>query len=432
MINVLNRIWRDRRGNALIIATAALPLLIGSAGLAVDTIQWALWKRQLQRAADSAAIAGVYTRMKDAGSTSGASAAVSHDLVLDNHTNIALLTSYPKVTFPANAGGNTNAVKVQLAIQRTLSFSSMFTNTPVIKAAATAATVPGNGNYCVVSLEHTSKTGIMGSGSGTVDMTCGMITNSSSTNSAAAQGSSKMKVTVIAAVGGIQQSNNWQVDKYDPYVPPIADPYASLTPVSSEMGCATNPPALTGGANGTQASAGCYSSMSVGSNKFLKLNPGTYFISGGGVNIQGTLTGTGVTIVLTNKSTATNATIGSIDMNAGAKLDISAPTSGKWMGMAIYQDRRATDPQINKSNLDSGSPNKLNGGGGAQIVGALYFPNQQLTYNGDGSLNYVCTQFVVKRILFSGNNSTANKFTDDCSGYGMGQVAGGTRVRLIA
>ena len=32
------------------------------AGLATDTIQWTLWKRQLQRAADSAAIAGVYDR----------------------------------------------------------------------------------------------------------------------------------------------------------------------------------------------------------------------------------------------------------------------------------------------------------------------------------------------------------------------------------
>ena len=55
MRNFMTKIWHDKRGNALIIAAAALPLLIGSAGLATDTIQWALWKRQLQRAADSAA-----------------------------------------------------------------------------------------------------------------------------------------------------------------------------------------------------------------------------------------------------------------------------------------------------------------------------------------------------------------------------------------
>ena len=54
MRNLMTKIWHDKRGNAMIIAAAALPLLIGSAGLATDTIQWALWKRQLQRVADSA------------------------------------------------------------------------------------------------------------------------------------------------------------------------------------------------------------------------------------------------------------------------------------------------------------------------------------------------------------------------------------------
>ena len=48
MIRFLRKLSQDKRGNALIIAAAALPLLLGSAGLATDTIQWALWKRQLR------------------------------------------------------------------------------------------------------------------------------------------------------------------------------------------------------------------------------------------------------------------------------------------------------------------------------------------------------------------------------------------------
>jgi len=62
MRDLLKKLWRDRRGNALVIAAAALPLVVGSAGLASDTIQWVVWKRQLQKAADSAALAGVYAR----------------------------------------------------------------------------------------------------------------------------------------------------------------------------------------------------------------------------------------------------------------------------------------------------------------------------------------------------------------------------------
>ena len=65
MISFLKKLWRNKRGNALVLAGAALPLIVGSAGLASDTIQWALWKRQIQRAADSAAMAGVYAIVQE-------------------------------------------------------------------------------------------------------------------------------------------------------------------------------------------------------------------------------------------------------------------------------------------------------------------------------------------------------------------------------
>ncbi len=95
MIRFIKELWTDRRGNALLIFAGALPLVIGSAGLASDTIQWALWKRQLQRAADSAALAGVYDRIAKDGSTSNVAAAVTDDLGRHNQTKIALLAAYP-------------------------------------------------------------------------------------------------------------------------------------------------------------------------------------------------------------------------------------------------------------------------------------------------------------------------------------------------
>jgi Flp pilus assembly protein TadG len=64
MIRILRKIWQDRCGNALIIAGASLPLLVGAAGLGSDTIQWVLWKRELQRAADTAALSGAYAELQ--------------------------------------------------------------------------------------------------------------------------------------------------------------------------------------------------------------------------------------------------------------------------------------------------------------------------------------------------------------------------------
>ena len=50
----------NKRGNVLLVCAVAMPMPIGSAALAIDTIQLSLWKRQLQRAADSGAIASAY------------------------------------------------------------------------------------------------------------------------------------------------------------------------------------------------------------------------------------------------------------------------------------------------------------------------------------------------------------------------------------
>ena len=435
MRNFMTKIWGDKRGNAMIIAAAALPLLIGSAGLATDTIQWALWKRQLQRAADSAAIAGVYDRVAADSATTNTAAAVDKDLSLNNHTGMALQATYPKVTFPANSGIQQNQVRVELAIQRQLSFSSMFmTNPPLIKTTAQAATVSSAGEFCVLSLQNNSKTGIQATGSATIVMDCGMMTNSTSTNAAAGQGSASVTATTLAAAGGIQQSSNWTVDAYQPYSPALADPYAALEPSPAELSsCASSPPSLTIGNpnNGLVVTGGaCYGSLSIGSNRTLTLRNGLYIISGGSVNIQGTLNLLNATLILTNKNSGATQPIGSLNMNASGQMNATAPTTGKWSGMALYQDRRAVDGAPT-GNITASSPNRINGNSSNKITGVVYFPNQQVTYNGNGTGSSTCTQFVAKRIYWSGNTGM-NNFTANCNMHGMSAIQTSLRVRLVA
>src|SRR5919106_6841939 len=174
MRKLFKKLWNDERGNALIIAGAALPLLIGSVGLGTDTVQWALWKRQLQRAADSAALAGAYARFQNAPS----SAAVTRDLTHNNRLWVPLLSGFPQVTQPADAANQIRTVQVVLAVRQRLSFSSMFMSAdPTITATARAAGVPG-GNFCVVALEDTDESGIIIGGNANVNLGCGMISNS--------------------------------------------------------------------------------------------------------------------------------------------------------------------------------------------------------------------------------------------------------------
>lgn len=446
MIKWLKRLVGDRRGNVLAIAGAALPLLVGAAGLATDTINWTLWKRELQRAADSAAIAGVYEL--SAGATQDAAeTAVSHDLTINQHTGMELVGGYPQVEFLGDSGQMRDRVQVVLAVKKRLPFSSLFlSETPTIIARATAATVPAGSDPCVHALEtDPTKSGIMITGNAGIYMPdCTLHSNSPSTNNSAyATGSSEVEADVVAAVGGIQQSSNWDVNSYDPYAPEIEDPFKDVTPDPADMKCAGNwvtkgkktewvPAVLDENTNlsnsldnsGNQAN--CFASLSVGSNKTLTLPPGTYYINGGDANIQGTLSCTGCTIVLTNQDTASDATIGKFSMNADGKLNITAPTDGTFKGIAIYQDRRAQD--------SPSAQNKINGNSESVITGALYFPNQELDYNGTGTTSATCTMFVSRRIKFSGNSSTSNKFKSraECLAEGLPADNGARRVRLIA
>src|SRR6185369_1484939 len=96
MIGFIRKLLKDRRGNVIAIACAAMPLIIGCAGLATDTIEWTLWKRQLQRAADSAAFAGAYDRASaTGGATTNTPTAVCNDLTVNLHTWMSLLATSP-------------------------------------------------------------------------------------------------------------------------------------------------------------------------------------------------------------------------------------------------------------------------------------------------------------------------------------------------
>jgi Flp pilus assembly protein TadG len=429
MLKFWRKLFGNQRGNALLIAAGAMPLIVGCAGLANDTIQWSLWKRQLQRAADSAAIAGVYDRVNASGSNSTVAATVAHDLTLNQHTWMTNNSGYPQITYPADAGVMKNQVKVTLAVQRSLPFSSLFiTAAPIIVANATAAGIP-SGEYCVVALENSAgKTGITIGGNAKIDMNCGMISNSPATNSALSNGnSSSVKATVIAAVGGVQASNSWTVDQYNPYSPPLTDPYASL-PVPVPSGCTAFPNTRNLDFSSNLAHAAgqtvCFNSdLQIQGD--VVLGSATYVLDAASIKMSNngaSLTCAGCTIILTSSTAATNpSSIGKISVSGG-RLSLTAPTSGTYDGIALYQDRRALDT----------ANNIINGNAGSTVTGTLYLPSQELTYDGGGNTAAICTQFVTRRIIFSGNDTTSNKYLPGSVCPFGNRIGGNLLVRLVA
>lgn len=454
MFAFLKKLWRDRRGNALIIAGAALPLIVGSAGLASDTIQWTLWKRQLQRLADSGAEAGVYAKI--AGNTvdncsNVSSATYSSPVAYSVKTNNHLpQTPSCTATNPPSTGSYTSdgyAVKVDVSMQRPLSFSGMFMSAaPTITATATATVVP-SGKYCVVSLESTSATGINASGSATVDLGCGMITNSTSMSAAIATGSSTVTASPIAAVGGIPGSDNWGSGTVlEPFTIAQADPFANVNPPATTDYPTQNCPNLMVNSNETKstfalnsdyramtgafAGAMCFGNLTLNGN--VTFPAGSIIILDAGslsIGSQASVSCSGCTFVLTSRTAATNpGSIGNVNINGGATVHLTAPGTDatgiatNFEGIIMYQDRRA------QYSTSANNTDLINGNSDSVYQGAFYFPSQQVTFNGTAGMQTNCMQLVVRDVTYSGNMNISNSCPSD-SGAG---AFNGKRVRLVA
>ncbi len=346
----------SRNGGIAAITALMMPVFIGAAGLTSDTIQMAFIKRVMQRQADSGAIAGAFALSQGY----AAAATVTADLARNSNYT---LTVTPVIENAPTAGagiGNLRAVRVVLATDASLPFVGFFMGKERIRAEATAAVV-GLGEYCAVALDPTTTSAINMSGNTTVDLRCGMMSNSSAANSVNAGGSSTVTASPIAAVGGVPASSNYAAGtQLFPYSVPQADPFAGLA--NPSVGSGNN----GGNVNSNQTrnlTPGTYSGMNI--NGTANLAAGVYYLDGGTLSIgaQGVVNGTGVTFVLTSRTAATTpSTIATVNINGGAALNVTAPTAGTFAGVLMYQDRRANN--ISQTN-------KINGNSTSRLHGAL-------------------------------------------------------------
>ncbi len=419
LLRKLRRIIRDERGNALAIGAAALPLLLGGAGMAVDTVQISLAKRQLQRSADSAAIAGAHAALQ----SFSASDAVNRDLAVNNDVP---LDGAPVVQNAPTSGpyaGNPRAVRVQLTTQRSLSFLSVFTGGPTeITVSATAAGVV-DGEFCMLALDDSATDpGVSLGGNTTVNIGCGISTNSRAPVAITAGGSSLITASPIMAVGGVPASSNFAPGtELVSYVAPQQDPFGAL-PLPAPSNCTgklnvgpRQTRTISPGSDGTA----CYNGMDLKGN--VSFAPGVYYINGSSLDFgsQANVSGTGVTFILTStNATSDPSSIATMSSHGGATVNLSGPSSGPYEGVIFYQDPRAP----------LGQTQKFNGNSSSSLEGAFYFPRAHLEFSGTSGMQTRCMQLVARRLVFTGNSRIENSCPDE----GGARAFQGTYVRLVS
>jgi hypothetical protein len=142
--------------------------------------------------------------------------------------------------------------------------------------------------------------------------------------------------------------------------------------------------------------------ISLTGNGTTVLPAGIYYVKNGNLDWHnGSISGTGVTIFLTGPSP------GSITINGNMTVNLSAPTSGTYHGLVIYEDR----------NLSSFPSETFNGGANMNFNGSIYLPGSAVSYSGGSAT--VITALIADTVEFTGGSNFGVDSNGSVTGIGV-------------
>lgn len=423
----MNESRRRQRGSiALLVALTMIPML-AILGLVVD-LGWYYYTTESARAAaESAALAGVQYAMDDVAS-GGSYTCNSNELTCQGQTNCASTAPNPitsnlqngcsyasangfttgglngKQTVTIQAGttspppmvsGVNDAlywVSVRVYQTNPLTFLGVLGGSTVgIGVRATAAVIPAPVTGCLVALDPSASAALDVTGSAIVTASnCTVAVNSTNSGALQVGGNGTLQASAIQVNGGYQGTSI----SPDPITgKTLTNPYAYLpVPTFSSTPCAS--PVNNVYSQGTYCGG-----ISLTGTTSATFNSGTYILLGGGLTVHGgaSMTGSGVMFYNTcSPSPCNNSNAGTITINGGGNLNLSAPTSGVYTGILFFQDPTA------------GASTSVNflGNNSTCLTGALYFPSSNVTFSGDSSASGCATGLVADTITMTGNSNS--------------------------
>lgn len=392
---------RGSSGQVLWLVTLFIVVLFAFAGFAVDVGQeWSV-RRNMQTAADAAAIAGAVAVRLGNPVTAPAQAVAKTNGFTDSSIDPSS-TATVTVNNPPLAGafaGNASYVEVIVSQpQPTYFLQALGYTTMPVSARSTASSV--NGPACLYALDPSASSAASFGGSSTTTLSCGAIVDSSSSSALTSNGGGTLTASDIGVVGGFSCSGCTPTPVSG--VAPARDPLAYLQ-APTVGGCdyhnLDNKPSncVKNGVASYCFSPGVYcGGIKIDGNINVFFSPGVYILEGGmkdtaNVNISGT----GVMFYNSNVS------YGAIDLSGANTVNLSAPTSGPYAGILFFQDRSVP--------LGS-SGSKITGGTGSTFDGSIYFSTTSVTYSGNSSSGGY-TIIVADTVSVSGSSTLLDNYS---------------------
>ena len=365
-------------GQVTALVALILAVLLACASVASDFGLFQNDRRKMQNAADSAAMAG--EQEINAGDGGDVVAAAKSDAALNGYTDgasqITVTVNNPPQSGPHS--GDSNAVEAIVSrVEPTMLLK--FVGIPTIKISARAVAIEGNAPYCIMALDPTA-TGAISLFGAALLQTCAIVDDSNASKAFGIFGVALWHASSIGIVG------NYDFDLL-PFVSPT--PVTGIAPVKDPL-AHLQAPTVGSNCDHTNYSLGLISigtispgvycgGITISGVAVLHLQPGTYVVRGGGINVLGAavMLGTGVTFYLTGDSTYPYAGVNILGATVNSLV---APTSGAMEGILFFQDRTISAATA------AANPNTIVGASLARYEGTFYFPTTKLNYTINASI----------------------------------------------
>jgi Putative Flp pilus-assembly TadE/G-like len=466
----------DESGQTIVLAAVGMAVIIAFLGLAIDVGQVRLAKRQLQRAADAAALAGAIEVLPclnvpncAAMQTAATNAVAENGLTVTKLvTNCGTVTPATTVTLLLNNGpcsigstdpnnGKTTYVEAIVSQQQTTKFARLIGINNISLSARAEAQHIGQTN-CIYALDPSASGAISTAVLALVSSNCGVVDESNSASALSCLIVGAITAPKVRVTGGssgllcLASTNNLTTGVP---VPVPADPLAYLTkPTVPACGTSTGSP-YHGASSAVNLSLlntllspavlyadGAYCggiSIGLGANVIFNTAQGSTFVltsskGAGGLNISLNLlssistSGGGVTFYNYGPAGAINFAVTVPGLLSSVSL--AAPTTGPYAGILFFQDSGNTTPANITASISVATP---------AINGISYFPTATVSYGvavqllSNGSCTGLYNPLIAKDISFVANLSvlTSSQFCSDYSALPNGSPLYSTKAVLV-
>ena len=406
-------------GQAALLVVLALGIfLLGALGLALDVSQLYAQRQMAQSAADAAVTSATLSIFHGTNSTSGSPFATGSSpssftcTTSDGKTQCVYARAngfggstadVVAVSFPTSVSGVTlatgTAPALSVRVQRTVNttfLQLLGPSTANIAASAIAAMVKMPLSNCITVLNSSASGAFSITGNANLSIpTCGIAVDSNSSSAFTLTGNISVQASAIQLVGNDSPAGNIVINPTPTtHVSSISDPFASVPAPSYNPSVCTFTNLSYTGNQTVNLTQGTYcGGISFTGNVNATFAAGTYVLLGGGLSASGNVNLSGSNVTFYNTFNASHA-YAPVSLTGNLNLNLSATTSGPLAGMLFYQDRNA--PVKTESFVGNASSN---------LVGAIYFPNGQLSYVGNSSASVQNVVLVADKLSLTGNAS---------------------------